>query len=497
MSRKKSHRYLCIYLFSACPRISFFQIWALISFRFMNVHFFAGSRKSKTIYALILVFFITGCTAPLPDGLPYDSETIDECVICHGNGENNAPPVSTLGISSTSDISVGAHQHHLIGGGIRNPISCEDCHIVPSTVDQPSHIDGNYAEIEWGNLALSNGLDPVWDRMTQTCSSVYCHGSSLSGGINTSPVWTIVDGTQASCGTCHGTPPPPPHDSSFSCYICHPDTVNSDGKINTTDGYHIDGVTQVGGDSHPTGWTDSTLHGYSFFADPDNCKVCHGADFNGGRSSISCDTCHTNGTIEWRTQCNFCHGGLYNTTGAPPNSLFGESLSTSPGVGAHSTHVQESSSHTAWDCNVCHIKPSAFDDPGHIDGTPGAELHFATIAGDSAAYNAAETSCNTNYCHGNGRDTSTISWIPSTSLDCDSCHGYYLSPDKLSERHNIHLQWGCSECHGSIINYANIIIDKVSHIDGTKNVVLVTGTYNPVTHSCQNIACHGEEVWEN
>ena len=51
---------------------------------------------------------------------------------------------------------------------------------------------------------------PVWNPATGTCASTYCHGSTQLGGAHKVPVWTQVDGTQKTCGSCHGDPPPAP-----------------------------------------------------------------------------------------------------------------------------------------------------------------------------------------------------------------------------------------------------------------------------------------------
>ena len=64
----------------------------------------------------------------------------------------------------------------------------------------------------------------------------------IGGGSNKTPQWNVVDGSQRACGTCHGFPPPAPHLQLTYCTGCHPDTVNEDGSINLTTGYHINGV---------------------------------------------------------------------------------------------------------------------------------------------------------------------------------------------------------------------------------------------------------------
>ncbi|MFW5741323.1 MAG: CxxxxCH/CxxCH domain c-type cytochrome, partial [Myxococcota bacterium] len=59
----------------------------------------------------------------------------------------------------------------------------------------------------------------------------YCHGgwseaSNPSGGNVTAPIWTQVDGSQVSCASCHGFPPPAPHPASSECASCHAATID-------------------------------------------------------------------------------------------------------------------------------------------------------------------------------------------------------------------------------------------------------------------------------
>jgi predicted CxxxxCH...CXXCH cytochrome family protein len=166
------------------------------------------------------------------------------CTSCHGNSDNTAPPVDTLGESDTGFVTVGAHQSHLTDGDLRLAIECTECHYVPMVVDDPAHIDGFPADLTWGPLATADSAVPDWDHTAEQCTNVYCHGTTIGGGSNKEPIWTIVDGTQAGCGTCHGFPPPPAHPADFDCAACHPGTVISGVEIDVAGGLHIDGIVQ-------------------------------------------------------------------------------------------------------------------------------------------------------------------------------------------------------------------------------------------------------------
>jgi predicted CxxxxCH...CXXCH cytochrome family protein len=459
----------------------------------------AGLSKKfliRLIIPLVLLLFLSGCSDSLPDGLPDNIPATGECTVCHGSADNAAPPLSISDSSLTSDIAVGAHQTHMKGGAISAALACGSCHTVPQTVDQPGHRNGLPAEIVWSSLAQTGDLTPVWNRATATCSAVYCHGATLSGGTLKNPVWTVVNSTQNACGTCHGNPPPSPHEDNSNCYLCHPGTVKNTGEIDVAGGKHINGVLESAG-SHPDGWAEPAAHGYGFYDTPADCKICHGGNLDGGTSGVSCNACHTGGAA-WRTDCTYCHGGLNSTNGAPPYGLRGETAVTNRVVGAHTAHLTSSPSHTAWACSVCHTVPGSFSDAGHIDGVAGAEVHFSSPAGGSSTYTRSTASCSSLYCHGNGRTVSgAVSWTSSTDLTCRSCHGYYTNASVLSGRHNKHISEDvtCYTCHKTVINNSDAIMDKTAHINGSVNVSLTTGTFNASTKTCSSNDCHESEDW--
>lgn len=161
------------------------------------------------------------------------------CNTCHGTDPAApAPPPALDGSTATTTPGVGAHAAHLEAP---IPILCVDCHEVPASVSAPLHIDAEVsaeATFPTSSFARSDGAIPSYDSVS--CSGVYCHGATLSGGTTTSPTWTTVDGSQAACGTCHGTPPPLPHPSMTECFWCHP-TATGPGEI-VDPLLHVNGV---------------------------------------------------------------------------------------------------------------------------------------------------------------------------------------------------------------------------------------------------------------
>jgi predicted CxxxxCH...CXXCH cytochrome family protein len=187
-----------------------------------------------------------------------------DCVGCHGSPENSAPPRDVLGRTATSEVTVGAHQAHVLGlHRLRGPIPCADCHVMPEELDSPGHIDHPYPAVVFpeGSLGLSAalGAHPQWDHASATCQDVYCHGGGQlerdrAASIMREPTWTAVGEGQAACGGCHGIPPDDGgHLGDLTlrdCSRCHP-SVDAFGNIivtgtgNEASSLHIDGVIDV------------------------------------------------------------------------------------------------------------------------------------------------------------------------------------------------------------------------------------------------------------
>jgi predicted CxxxxCH...CXXCH cytochrome family protein len=193
------------------------------------------------------------------------------CNSCHGSATSNAPPVDTRGNSATTERSVGAHQAHLTDGPLHNAFGCTECHNVPATVGSPGHLDvdlpADPADLTFSRLAVTGGVSPSWSGTS--CANVYCHGN-FAGGLNASPVWTTVNGTQAACGSCHGiSPNSGDHRAgrhvNLPCSDCH-GTGYSRSTVRLAS--HVNGVDDVGGPgSKITRWTKPTC-----------TPTCHGSE---------------------------------------------------------------------------------------------------------------------------------------------------------------------------------------------------------------------------
>ncbi len=192
----------------------------------------------------------------------------EACNTCHGDFSDPtmiAPPQGTDNETSTSEAAVGAHQVHLFGVTIAENVECAECHSVPSHFSSEGHIDEtSRAEVHFGEYEFYGDSTAVYNYEETTCENSYCHGNfefiASSGvpivGNNFAPNWTIVDGSQGRCGTCHGeiddegvlvTPLPTGHPGDFTlteCWNCHPRVVDEQGTI-IDKALHINGQKDV------------------------------------------------------------------------------------------------------------------------------------------------------------------------------------------------------------------------------------------------------------
>jgi len=233
--------------------------------------------------------------------------------------------------------------------------------------------------------------------------------------------------------------------------------------------------------------------------DMNQCKQCHGGNYNGGTTGTSCYSCHSNaGGPE---ACNTCHGVFSNPLKwAPPRGLTGAINSNERGVGAHEKHLYENTMGVVIVCNECHTLPSNFADPIHIDQTPGAELVFGNFTklstnvpggfnyqsslgnfNPNPSFNYTNGTCSNTYCHGyfkNGNlDNVVLFTAQSQGAACGTCHGDPTTGNPLPKTP---AQGGthppnedCQTCHIGVVEVSGgnyTFIDKSKHINGKLNI---------------------------
>ena len=173
--------------------------------------------------------------APHLDGRVDLGDGTGRCGTCHGDGADDGWPES------------GAHSAHR-DPARGAPVACETCHVVPDTVDVRGHIDDTSAgaEIAFGGVATALGATPSY--ADGTCTGTACH--ARPGAALPNPRWD--ERLELDCGSCHATPPAPPHTTWNLCSAraCHGGEVivYPDGPDITAMGrdLHVDGTVNTG-----------------------------------------------------------------------------------------------------------------------------------------------------------------------------------------------------------------------------------------------------------
>jgi predicted CxxxxCH...CXXCH cytochrome family protein len=153
------------------------------------------------------------------------------CGACHGSGDDPWPRDPTHQAHENPSLSV--------------PIACSSCHVVPSNVFSPGHLDAPL-NVTFSGLALARGAQPTWDGVS--CRNVACHGARLADP-PAAPAWNDTSGKAAQCGACHGIPPSQ-HTTALDCGRsgCHAGEVTPPPNLAITPAgraRHVDGVIDV------------------------------------------------------------------------------------------------------------------------------------------------------------------------------------------------------------------------------------------------------------
>jgi hypothetical protein len=411
--------------------------------------------------ALALIFIIISCSE-LKKNLPVASEG---SLKLHDSGwsQEDSPNFHGKYLKKMDYNQVdcySCHAKNLTGGS--SGVSCYKCHV---------NYPHNSSWIAEDSLGFHGKYLNALHNNTNLCTP--CHGSDLRGG--TSGV---------SCVTCHSTYP---HPNGWTAI----DSVSFHGKFLKTNDYQLSmcsschGSDFLGGSSgvscftchasfpHKTGWnTDTSTVGFhgKYLQTKDwattECKSCHGSSYNGGTSDKACFTCHT----------SFPHEAKFTD--------------------GHESYM-ENNNYPLSECKTCH----------GVDLTGGVRINISCSQSgchrDASNNPKSPEACNT--CHGvfNASADSTITWAPPRSVN-----GNTATSDRGVGAHQKHIATGtigktvkCTECHTIPAN-----ISDVDHIDSPFNVtvafhdtlanlVTANGIINPAyqssTLTCNNTFCHG------
>jgi len=154
--------------------------------------------------------------------------------------------------------------------------------------------------------------------------------------------------------------------------------------------------------NHPAGWLPAG-HKTAAVADLESCAQCHGADYTGGISRISCTSCHMGGVnsvhpVNWEPYAYALHSDYVRTygTGGCANALC---------HGTDLTGVSKSGP----SCTLCHLGGVNSKHP--VDWTSAIRSHGGYVTANP------DTTCANLVCH-----VPNLEGVFLSGPSCDSCH---------------------------------------------------------------------------
>jgi predicted CxxxxCH...CXXCH cytochrome family protein len=320
----------------------------------------------------------------------------------------------------------------------------------------------------------------------------------------------------ASSANFHGIPAQ--RDSSNNCRACHGEDLTGGTSGVSCAECHL-------ALPHPPSWTDTSSAGFhGLVARTDSgrmCEACHGVDFRGGLSGVSCFDCHsayphienTNWAGPVTADTTF-HGWTAMSTADEP----GQSCKPCHGADFHGTTRAQS-------CYDCHTSL-------HTDVTnANITTHRAFVADKS--WNIVE--CQT--CHGsdytggaalavNGAANCTQCHLPSDTArvltGCNVCHTTdpglrdfwkvpYGMDSTAAGAHPTHVTeqgFSCRECHPSLsaAGHPHALPGGVAFVEGRTRFANLYGEQPTSTHlgaansgdaTCSNVYCHSTGLHSN
>src|SRR6185369_13079029 len=287
---------------------------------------------------------------------------------------------------------------------------------------------------------------------------------------------------------------------ALSCGYCHQD--GGSGSLNHADNQiFVNFTSYVGGAYSNNGRAAGSAVGYGTCSN----TFCHG---------IAPSPTWGATTPVTPLKCYNCHGASADKAQSPSWS------------GRHTTHYNYSSAPTnynqivtdqstankyAFNCAHCHDDNIARHSLKPASANSAARVFYGISTADPASsskrgiyvagtpqgatdngFNFTAGSCNTSYCHSNGRGgapkVTTLTWItaPTAGSNCLFCHDgkrTSMTPTTLFGKHDKHLNYStnqmlgrgnafnCVDCHAPTITNTNnlTITDKRKHVNATLN----------------------------
>ncbi|MBI2336743.1 MAG: hypothetical protein HYU97_08305 [Deltaproteobacteria bacterium] len=414
------------------------------------------------------------------------NKNVITCQGCHGfdlakvkpNGKNcftchpSYPHATKTGLYTLEDTSLWKlYEFHGDYTLSHDKSECTQCHGDDLKGGQNPSCYGCHEEYphaaNWGPNAGEANIhkDFVLANTANSCATVRCHGDNLIPGPKTkgpdcrschedyphSPWnqgWKLSHGQAARadidrCKTCHGSNLDQFPEGAKTCQECHPSFLKHKSA-------KIDPAATL---EH---WPK--FEGHAQYIKTSNaedkmaeCRLCHGGDYSGGVTQVSCQSCHPSYPHIPNWDAKVKHGTytfeLTKVDGKPDSCRLCHNEGQIKCSNCHGDDLKGGNSGIS--CFKCH------ENYPHIQGHNGNNRWEKGKVHGAEAYDDGKQSCDTVNCHGSSFEGSDLA--PS----CYECHALYphrqsdwLSPAPKTEHALTFLKERktdakvCSTCHG-------------------------------------------------
>lgn len=381
------------------------------------------------------------------------------------------------------------HGLDFLGGDSK--VSCFSCHATYPHMKEWMVI----SSAMFHGAVLKNN---AWD--TKNCSE--CHGEAFQGG-----------NSKVSCYTCHSTFPHKAEWMDESSDQFHGAFVqNNDWDTKACGSCH--GEDFKGGSTgvscydchaifpHPANWLNSDseeFHGHVLRNndwDVSSCATCHGNDFQGGETKVSCYTCHSSfpHDADWlQASSDKFHGTFLQNNGWDTESC----------AACHGQDYQGGD--VGVSCYTCH---SAFPHSSNWVNNSSDEFHGNFIRQGGWSLASCKTCHAEDYSGGNtGVACAQCHTQEGGPEACNTCHGnadhIYPPRDLSNNTATTAIGVGAHEEHMELFNNCDLChvvpasFDDPSHIDGPPAEVKDAWQWDRNTATCA-ASCHGDsKIWNN
>lgn len=274
-----------------------------------------------------------------------------------------------------------------------------------------------------------------------------------------------------------------------SCAGCHGSDYSGGTSHVSCSSCHLGGVNSV----HPLDWGASIVpkHGsYEIANGSQACAstYCHGTNLGGVTDSgPACTSCHLNGSPLTLTGCTSCHN-------SPPSGT------TYPNInGAHAAH--NSLPNVTNVCSTCH-NGGGSGTTNHDTGNVYTQfLSSYNAKSGTATYNAADGTCSKVSCHGGQTTPVWLTGSIDIRTQCTSCHtlGKTEYNSYISGQHYVHVELqniNCNFCHDvdklALSHFTSLY---TTTMEGPASATIQDYVnFNLAAYTCTP-GCHSTRIW--